>query len=161
MSLPSTEGTSPRQIASAATASGRFHDVVIAASKVIHGSSLSDADRAALRWAIGLLDAARRRTMVLEMPSAQQLATEGTFAAAIRKAARPPDGNADDSLRELRQGVDKCLRGDKGEDGVAAMQALRELFTVVARLALQADVLSQGEPSPAGSWALSTTNSVS
>jgi hypothetical protein len=46
-----------------------------------------------LKWARKLLDAAGRTTMVLDMPSAQQLAAGGTLAAAIRRAARPKGGS--------------------------------------------------------------------
>ena len=158
MSLPSTERTSPRRVAYAAAESGRFHDVVIAASKVLHEAQLDAADRAALKWARVLLDKAESSTMVVGMPSATQLAGDGTVMAAIRRAAQPENGSPDEPLRHLRVAIDACLSGKRGADVTAAMGALRELFAMVSHLALQADVLSQGEPPAPTSWGLWTTS---
>ena len=161
MSLPSTERTSPREIASAAAASGRFHDVVIAASKVLHGTSLTETDRAALRWARELLNAATGPTSVLAMPAARHLAAEGNFAAMLRQAARPADGSPDEPLRSLRQGIDACLTGAREERVLATMARLRELFVFLARLILQADVQLQGEPPRPEPWTQLTSSSSS
>jgi hypothetical protein len=161
MSLPSTERTSPQDIARAAAALGRFHDVVIAASKLVHDLALTDADLASLRWARGLLAMASGQATVSDMPSSQRLAADGTLAAAIRRAARPDGGSPDEALRQLSQGIDKCLKGDRGEAVTDTMLALREVFTLMSQLALQADVLSQGETPAPGPWAHSTTSSLS
>jgi hypothetical protein len=160
VSLPSNERVSPRDIAWSAVASGRFHDVVIAASKVANNVPLAEADTSSLRWARQLLASAAGRTMVLKMPSAQQLAGTGTLAAAIRRAAKPEGGNPDEPLRELRTSIDKYLKGNRDEAVTTNMLAVRDLFAYVTRVGLQADVLSQGEPPAAGPWLVSTTNSL-
>jgi hypothetical protein len=158
VSLPSIERTSPRDMARATAASGHFHDVVIAASKVLNDAPLAEADRASLRWARGLLNRASTRTVLLHMPSARQLAGDGTLTAAIREAAQSDGGGPEKPLRELRRSIDRCLHGTRDDSVTASMQKLRELFAAVSRLALQADVLSQAEPPSPEPWTHSTTS---
>ena len=155
------ERTSPRDVARATAASGHFHDVVIAASKVLHDAPLAEEDRTSLRWARDVLNRASTRTVLLHMPSARQLAGDGTLAAAIREAARPDGGSPEKPLREIRRSIDRCLRGTRDDSVTASMQKLRELFAAVSRVALQADVLSQGEPPTPEPWTHSTTTSTS
>ena len=113
MSSPGSEPTNARQAAISATATGRFHDVVIGASKVLHEVDLDDRDRDALRWALAMLNSAVSANVIFAMPSSQQLATSGTTVLALRRAARSTDGDADVALARVRDGLDAALGGQR------------------------------------------------
>lgn len=159
MNLPSTERMNPRDVAKATALSGRFHDVVTGASKVIHRRDLDERDDASLRWARELLEVAGSKDVLLSMPSAQQLTGPSNAVLALRRAARPDGGDPDQALAELRAGVDDALRGRRDERTLSAMESLRNLFSLVSRLFLQAEVSTQSEQGSRRSWALSATTS--
>lgn len=152
MSLPSTERSNPRDVARAATLAGQFHDVVVSASKVLHGHQLEKADRASLLWARDLLASARQVDVMPAMPSANQLAGPGSTVVALRRAAGPDGGDPDTALKSLVEGVTAALRGRRDKDIVETMESLRRLFALVSRLALQSEVLAQSEPRHGRTW---------
>jgi hypothetical protein len=159
MKFPFTERTSPREIAEATAMSGHFHEVVIGASKVLHGHALEAQDETALRWAHELLEMAASTDVLLSMPSAQQLAGPGNAAIAVRNAARPDGGDPDETLDALRRGLAKLGSGHRDDDVLSAMDMLREVFSHVSRLSLQAEVVAEREEVSEKPWALSATNS--
>jgi hypothetical protein len=157
VSLPSSERVNPRDVAKATAIAGCFHDVVVSASKLLHDGTLDSKDRASLRWARGLLEAAASKDVMLSMPSAQELTGTTNAVLVLRRAARPDTGDDPDStLLALRDAIDDALRGQGNERLAPALESLRELFSMVSRLALQAEVVAQGEQA-GGSWPPSTT----
>jgi hypothetical protein len=159
MRFPFTERTSPREIAEATAMSGHFHEVVISASKVLHGRELDTQDQGALEWANELLEIAASADVMLAMPSAQQLAGPGNAAIAVRNAARPDGGDPDETLNVLRSGLQEAIRGRRNDAVISAMDTLREVFSAVSRLSLQAEVVAQREEGSEKPWALSPTSS--
>jgi hypothetical protein len=157
MSSPFSEPTNARQAAVSATATGRFHDVVIGASKILHKVELDDRDRDALRWALKMLKSAVATNVIYAMPSSQQLATSGTTILALRRAARSNDGDADVALARVHDGLDAALSGRRDAATMDAVAALRVLFSVVSRFALQSEVVSHGERRGNPAWPVSTT----
>jgi hypothetical protein len=159
MTFSFTDRASPREIAEATAMSGHFHDVVVGASKVLHGQALEAQDKAALRWAQELLEMAASTDVLLAMPSAQQLAGPGNAAIALRNAARPEGGDPDETLDALRRGLANLIRGHRDDAVLSAMDMLREVFSHVSRLSLQAEVVAQREEGSEKPWALSATSS--
>jgi len=159
VTLPFHERANPRDLAQSAAVAGRFHEVVVGASKALHGQSLDARDKTALRWADSMLNIAAERDLVV-MPSADQLQGSASAVSIIRRAVQP-DSDATPTLSALRRGIHHVLRGRHSDEDLASMEALRDLFSMVSRLALQADVLAEGETSAHGSWALLTTTSLS
>jgi hypothetical protein len=139
--------------------SGHFHEVVTSASKVLHGRELDAGDQAAFRWAGELLDIAAESDVILAMPSAQQLTGPGNAAVAVRNAARPDGGDPDDTLEILRKSLGDVLAGRRDDAVLAAMGTLREIFSLVSRLSLQAEVVTERTQGADKPWALSATTS--
>jgi hypothetical protein len=152
MSLPFSEPRNARQMAAAATTTGRIHDVVVGASKLLHGAKADDRDRAALRWALQMLDSAASKDVVFAMPSSQQLATTGTTVSALRRAARSTSGNTDAALAQVRDGLRAALRGRRDARTMEAVSELSGLFAVVSRIVLQSEVLAHGERDDDEAW---------
>jgi hypothetical protein len=159
MNPPSIERMNPRDVARATALTGRFHDVVTGAGKVLHGRDLEPRDAGSLGWARDLLEVAGSKDVVLSMPSAQQLSGPGSAVLALRRAARPEGGDPDEALAELRDCLDDALRGKRDEHTLAAMESLRDLFSLVSRFFLQAEITAQSERGSGRLWALSTTTS--
>lgn len=153
MSLPSSEPRNPRHTASVTIASGRFHDVVIGASKLVHGVRLETRDIEALRWAQEVLDVAAETDVAFEMPSSNQLADVGATALALREAA----ARAPDALADVRDQLTAALRGDRGQSVTSCMVVLQELFSTVSRIALQAEVQAKDDREADQAWASLTT----
>jgi hypothetical protein len=162
MSLPSADRIDPREVAKATAMSGRVHDVVVGASKVLHKQTLDARDTESLRWARGLLKSAASKDVVMAMPAAQELAGSGNVVMVLRRAVTPDDdANLDQVFSQLGKAVDQALRGDRTEDVIAGVESLRQLFSAVSRFGLQAEVVAQSERPSSRSWAPSTTTSLS
>jgi hypothetical protein len=151
MKLPFAERTSPRDIARAAAISGRLHEVVTSASKVLHGRELGPEDKDALRWARELLEIAASTDVVLAMPSAGHLAGVGNAAVAVRKAARSDGGDPNEALATFQKGLNDALKGRRDDPTLSAMADLRDVFSLVSRLSLEAEVVRESSEKP---WAL-------
>lgn len=143
MSLPLPDSRDPKQAAAATMSAGRFHDVVVGASKVLHGADPDERDTDALRWALDLLHSAASVDILFAMPSSQQLATGGGTVSAIRRAARSSESEV--ALDRVRDGLEAALKGRRNDDVADSMAGLRMLFAIVSRIALQAEVLRASE----------------
>lgn len=152
-----SERANPRDAARAMTTSGRFHDVVVAASKVMHSQELEDRDMASLRWARDQLREAGSKDVIFAMPSANRLTGPRNAVLALRRAVRPSGGDPGDTLNDLRAEVDAVLRGKRDQPAIEAMQSLRQLFSRVSRFLLQTEIASHDDSIPGRLWALSTT----
>lgn len=141
MSLPLPDPRDAKQTAAATMTSGRFHDVVMSSSRLLHGDAPSADDKRALQWALRLLDAAAATDVMFTMPSSQQLATSGGQVSALRRAARSSE--SDVALDRLRDGLKAALRGKRDDEVLQSVASLRALFSGASRLALQAEVQKQ------------------
>jgi hypothetical protein len=153
MASPFADRVSPSDAAQVAALRGRFHDVVVAASKVVHEQVIDKQDRLALKWASEMLAAAQAKDVLLAMPSAHELSGQGNVILAIRRAT---DANGDDSteaIRQLTRGVSDVLRGRHTDLALQSMESLRAVFAAVSRIALQAEVSAHGDPESRSSWA--------
>lgn len=157
MTSPFSDRVSPRDAARAAAIRGRFHDVVVAASKAIHEQSLDERDRAALSWASDMLTAASSKDVLLAMPSAQQLSGPGNVILAIRRAATSNGDDPSDAINQVTHGVAEVLDGQRSKSALDAMESLRTIFSLISRLALQSEVAAQGERGSRNRWAPLTT----
>lgn len=158
MSLPSDERVNPRDVARTVEMTGRFHDVVVAVSKLLHGGKPDPEDRAALRWAGELLQAAASKEVALAMPSADELAGTTNAVVVLRRAARPRNSeDPEQALLDLKKGIEAVLRGRRDEQSMSVLEPLRQLFAMVSRLALHSEVARQGQQSPAAHWLPSAT----
>ncbi len=143
MSLPLPDSRDPKQAAAITMSASRFHDVVVGASKLLHGTDPDDTDTAALRWALDLLDCAASTEVLFAMPSSQQLATGGGTVSAIRRAARSPESEV--ALDRVRDGLKAALNGRRDDEVAQSMAGLRMLFAIVSRFSLQAEVQRASE----------------
>jgi hypothetical protein len=143
MSLPLPDSHDPKQAAATTMSAARFHDVVVGASKLMHGTEPDENDTAALRWALDLLDSAASADVLFAMPSSQQLATGGATVSAIRRAARSSDSEV--ALDRVRDGLKAALKGRRDDEVAQSMAGLRMLFAIVSRIALSAEVQRASE----------------
>ena len=157
MTLPAADRTNPRELARSVALAGRFHDVVVAASRVLHGEELNKEDRKALRWAKQLLDAAASTDVIVAMPSAQQLAGPSNPILILRQAAGEPGDDREQALTELRNAVRAIVRGDRDEDLMPKVESLRTVFAIVSRMVLREELATQGQQPSGGSWPPSLT----
>jgi hypothetical protein len=145
-------------MASVMIASGRFHDVVVSASKLVHGTQLEQRDIKALRWAQEVLNVAAETNVVYDMPSSSQLANVGPTAVALKKAA---DADAPGALSNVRDQLAAALRGDRSQAVISCMATLQQLFSTISRIALQAEVQAKDKREADQPWASLTTTSPS
>jgi hypothetical protein len=161
VTLPTGERANPREIARSVALSGQFHDVVAATSKVLHGQDLAKDDRESLRWAKRMLQAAASDQVMVTMPAAQELLGPFNPILTLRKAGGPSDADRKSAFRELERGVTRIIRGERDEDTCRAADSIRLIFSMVSRMALQAELAAQGDNPPSGSWPTSLTTSLS
>jgi hypothetical protein len=159
MTSPFSDQLSPRDAARATTVRGRFHDVVVAASKVLHDQNVDERDRAALKWASEMLVASESKDVLLAMPSAEQLSGPGNVVLAIRRATKTDGDDPGETIKELNRGVADVIDGQRSPNALHAMEALRTVFSLISRISLQREVVSQGDPSSRDRWAPWTTTS--
>ena len=157
MALPAADRTNPREVARSVALAGRFHDVVVAASRVLHAEQLDKDDRKALRWAKSLLDAAARRDVIVAMPSAQQLAGPSNPILILRQAAGEQGDDRDQALADLRNATGAIIRGERNADLMPKVESLRTAFAFVSRIVLREELATQGQQSSGGSWPPSLT----
>jgi hypothetical protein len=143
MSLPPPDLRDPTQAARTTVSAARFHDVVVGASKLLHGTEPDDSDNDALRWALELLDSAASTDVLFAMPSSRQLATGGGTVSAIRRAAR--SSKSELALDRVRDDLEAALNGRRDDQVVQSMAGLRMLFTIVSHIALQTEVQRASE----------------
>ena len=159
MSLPLPESHDPKQAAVGTMSVGRLHDVVVGASKLLHGADPDENDTVALHWALDLLDSAASTDLLFTMPSTQQLATGGGTVLAIRRAAHTAESEV--ALDRVRDGLEAALNGQRNDEVTKSIAGLRMLFAIVSRISLHAEVLSAGEREMSPWPSRSTRNSLS
>ena len=158
MSLPLAERDNPRDIATGATISGQFHDVVVSLSKVLHEVELEPEDLDALRWAKKMLNSAGASRMIASMPSAKELSSQANPILILRRAAQPTPGeNPDDVLVRLSKSLDDALRGKRDESLFESLTSVRTIFSMVSQISLGANVAKKSEQDPIQAWPHSTT----
>lgn len=143
MSLPLPDYRDPKKAAATTMFDARFHDVVVGASKLLHGTDPDESDTDALRWALELLDRAASTDVLFAMPSSQQLATGGATVSAIRRAARSSKSGV--ALDRVRDGLEAALKGRRDDEVAQSMDGLRVLFAIVSRISLQAEAQRASE----------------
>jgi len=153
MSSPFSDQLSPRDAARATAVRGRFHDVVVAASKVLHDQEVDNRDRAALEWASEMLVASESKDVLLAMPSADQLSGPGNVVLAIRRATKRDGDDPGEAIKELNRGVADVISGQRSPHALHAMESLRTVFSLISRISLQREVVSQGDPNSRDRWA--------
>ena len=159
MTLPSGDRANPRDIARSVALSGQFHDVVAATSKVLHEQDLTKEDRESLRWAKQMLQAAASDQVLVTMPAAQELLGPFNPILTLRQAGGPSDADRKSAFRDLERGVTRIIRGERDDEALSAADSLRLIFSMVSRMALQAELAAQGDNPPSGSWPISLTTS--
>jgi hypothetical protein len=160
MSLPLTERDNPRDIATGAAISGKFHDVVVSLSKALHRQELEPDDLDALRWAKKMLNSAGKNRMIASMPSAKELSGQANPILILRRAAQPtPDENPDAVLVQLSESLDDALRGERNETLFESLASVRTIFLMVSQMSLGADVAKKSEQDPIQAWPRSTMTS--
>jgi hypothetical protein len=157
MTLPASEPRNPRRMASVMVATGRFHDVVVSASKFVHGARLDERDIKTLQWAQEVLDVAAENDIHIDMPSSHQLADVGTTALVLREAV----ADKPDLLSSVRDQLAAALRGERSDEVVNRMRVLQRLFSTVSRIALQSEVQAKDEHEANQGWPSLTTISLS
>ncbi len=155
MTLPASEPRNPRRMASVMVATGRFHDVVVSASKFVHDVPLEQRDVEALQWAQEVLNVAAENDVPFDMPSSHQLADVGATALALKEAA----ADTPDVLSSVRDQLAAALRGERGVAVIGRMRTLQQLFSTVSRIALQSEVQAKDEHEADQAWASLTTTS--
>lgn len=143
MSLPLPDYRDPKKAAATTMFGSRVHDVVVGASKLLHGTDPDESDTDALRWALDLLDCAASTDVLFAMPSSQQLATGGATVSAIRRAAR--SSKSEVALDRVRDGLEAALEGRRDDEVAQSMAELRVLFALVSQISLQAEAQSASE----------------
>ena len=157
MTLPAADRTNPREVARSVAVAGRFHDVVVAATRVLHGEQLDKDDRKALRWAKDLLDAAASQDVIVAMPSAQQLAGPSNPILILRQAAGTEGGDRDQALADLQQATGAIIRGKRDKALMPKVESLRTVFAIVSRMVLREELATEGQQPSGGSWPPSLT----
>lgn len=155
MTLPASEPRNPRRMASVMVATGRFHDVVVSASKFVHGAHLDERDIKALKWAQEVLDVAAESDIHVDMPSSHQLADVGTTTLVLREAV----ADKLDVLSSVRDQLAAALRGERSDEVIDRMRGLQHLFSTVSRIALQSEVQAKDEHEANQAWASLMTTS--
>lgn len=153
MTSPFSDQLSPRDAARATAVRGRFHDVVVAASKVLHDQQVDERDRGALKWASEMLVASESKDVLLAMPSAEQLSGPGNVVLAIRRATKKDGDDPGEAIKQLSRGVTDVIGGQRSPSALHAMESLRAVFSLISRLSLQTEVVSQGDPDLRDRWA--------
>jgi hypothetical protein len=162
MSLPATDRANPRELATGATVSARFHDVVVAVTKAIHEAPLNSGDKEDLRWAKDLLSSAGTKRTVVTMPSAHELSNQANPVLFIKRAAGPAAGEDPElGLRKMSKNLDAVLRGQRNEELAESLHAVRTIFSMVSQMTLGANVSRNSEHSPVREWPDLTTTSSS
>lgn len=145
----------PRDIAKSAMTAGRFHEVVTTASKVIHRSDLDSRDQENLRWAKDILTTAGdAEAAVVSMPSTTELSGPSDPIRILRRAARPDEGVTPDKLfKSLSEALGDVLGGKEVDQGlIESLECVRALFSVMSRMSLHAEVVTQTEQSSPDAW---------
>lgn len=160
MGLPLAERDNPRDIALGAATAGRFHDVVLSLSKVLHGIDLESEDRDALQWAKKMLSSAGSRRAIASMPSAKELSNHTNPILILRRAAQPTAGDdLDQALLKLSKNLDAALRGRLDEDVFKSLASARTIFSMVSQISLGTNVAKKTEQDPIQPWLDLTTTS--
>lgn len=147
----------PKDIAAGAATAGRFHDVVVSASRAIHGQELREQDRDALKWAKAMLQSAGR-SAVLSMPSAKELSGSSNPVFIVRRAAAPSkDEDPDLKLKELSEDITNVLRGELNDHLIHSLESLRTIFSMVSQMSLKTEVVARSSRTAGGSWLPSMT----
>lgn len=158
MSLPVNERENPRDIATGATVSGRFHDAVVSLSKAIHDVELEADDQDALRWAKSLLESAGETRTIVTMPSAKELTNQANPVLILRRAVQPAAGDVPDQvLGELSKSLEAVLQGERTERLSESLSAVRTIFSMVSQMTLGASVSRKTEQAPVRIWPDLTT----
>jgi hypothetical protein len=152
---PSSEPRNPRHMAAVTVVTARFHDVVVSASKLVHGARLEQRDVRALEWAQEMLNVASETDVVFDMPSSTQLATVGAPVLALKEAAAA--SNESEALSNVRDQLEAALQGKRNQLVIDHMIILQQLFSTVTRIALKSEVQTKTEREADQTWALSTT----
>lgn len=161
MSPPVTrDRLNPKDIAANATAAGRFHDVVISASRALHEQELRPKDRDSLEWARKVLQSAGEG-MVGAMPAAKALVGSADPILVIRKAAlSSANDDLDSRLRGLSKDIPKILAGGRSDHLIQSLESLRTIFSMVSRMSLNTEVVAESSHAD-GSWPPSMTTLLS
>lgn len=161
MTPPATrDRLNPREIAAGAATAGRFHDVVMSASRAIHGQELRQQDRESLKWAKALLQSAGE-SAVVSMPSAKELSSSSNPILIVRSAAAPSaDEDPDVRLQDLSEDISKILRGERSEHLIHSLESLRTIFSMVSQMSLRTEVVARSSHT-GGSWLPSMTTLLS
>lgn len=155
------ERENPRDMAEGATAASRLHDVVVSASKVIHGRNLDADDLAVLGWAKEMLQATVATHAVATVPSASELSGPSDPIVVLRKMAADPSQVSEwgKTLRELSEAIEAVIKGQRSESLTKALESVRAIFMMVSKAILGAEVVTRADNSFGASWLHSTTNS--
>jgi hypothetical protein len=150
-----TERADPRDIATSAMTARRFHEVVASTSRAIHAAELDQADRRTLRWAKEMLrSAAAAEAAVVSMPSSTELSGPANPIRILRRAARPEDGaDPDVFLGDLSKSLNDVLSGRQVDESLTkSLGCIRALFSVMSRMSLRAEVVTQTEQTSPDAW---------
>jgi hypothetical protein len=149
------ERADPRDIATSAMTAGRFHEVVVSTSRAIHAADLDQTDKQTLRWAQGMLKtAAAAEAAVVSMPSSTELSGPANPIRILRRAARSEDG-ADTNvfLKDLSKSLGEVLSGRPLDEGlIKSLECVRALFSMMSRMSLRAEVVTQTEQASPDAW---------
>jgi hypothetical protein len=157
----SRDRLNPKEIAAGAATAGRFHDVVVGASRAIHGQELRERDRESLKWAKTLLQSAGEGA-VISMPSAKELCGSSNPVLVVRRAAAPSAGDDPDvRLQKLSGDITKVLRGGRSDELIHSLEALRTIFSMVSQMSLRSEVVARSSQTAGGSWLPSLTTLLS
>jgi hypothetical protein len=150
-----SERADPRDIATSAMTAGRFHEVVASTSKAIHAADLDEADRVTLRWAKEMLrSAAAAEAAVVSMPSSTELSGPANPIRILRRAAVSEEGvDQDVFLKDLSKSLADVLGGRPLDEGlIKSLECVRALFSVMSRMSLRAEVVTQTEQTSPDAW---------
>lgn len=145
----------PRDIATSAMTAGRFHEVVASTSKAIHAAELDQADRRTLRWAKEMLrSAAAAEAAVVSIPSSTELSGPANPIRILRRAARSEDGAVPDVfLKDLSKSLGHVLSGRQLDgDLIKSLECVRALFSMMSKMSLRAEVVTQTEQTSPDAW---------
>jgi hypothetical protein len=158
MGFPGQTGNNPWRVSEAVNTAGVAQDVVIAASRMLHGLSLSERDWKALETCRDLLRDATSAEPAASMPRAERHLEPVTSVLLLRvtQCARH------DQLAQLEHAVDMldsliARRNDQGEltldaDSVTAIKELRDFFLAVGEANLRSMTATSHKSKDLGSW---------
>jgi hypothetical protein len=162
MNLPLAERDNPRDIATGAATSGKFHDAVVSLSKVLHNADLDQDDVQVLRWAKKMLNSAGASRMMASMPSVNELSGQAQSIMILRRAAQPGSNeDLDEVFVRLSRSLGDALQGRRNEDLLEALRSVQAIFSMVSQLALGANIARKSERDPIQAWPRSTKTSTS